>query len=306
MQPSLNLRVRAPAKVNLCLYVGAKPRPDGLHEICSLFQSVSLADELFVGAGRGTGDLVDCPAVAGYNLVAAAIAGYRSAASWPDFPLAVRVEKRIPVAAGLGGGSADAAALLRALNASAPRPLAVGELRDLAMGIGADVPSQLEPGLHLVRGAGEVVKQLTVAGPFGILLMPGSEGLSTGEVYAAADRIGSGTLDLEAVCAKLTAAVTDRITVDSLARHVHNDLETAAIDLMPSIQNALDAVRALDPLACAVTGSGPTVFAIFRTVADAETALAASPIAGAVSAAPVDAEAGTPRPSTTETAGGGS
>lgn len=305
MQPSLNLRVRAPAKVNLCLHVGTEPRPDGLHEICSLFQSVSLADELFVAAGTGTGDLVDCPAVAGSNLVATAIAGYRSAASWPDFPLAVRVEKRIPIAAGLGGGSADAAALLRALNASAPQPLAGGELRELAMGIGADVPSQLEPGLHLVRGAGEVVQRLA-AGTFGMLLVPGSEGLSTGEVYAAADRIGGGTLDLEAVCAKLTAAVTGKITVDSLARHVHNDLETAAIDLMPTIQSALDAVRALDPLACAVTGSGPTVFAIFRTVADAEMALAASPIAGAVSAAPVDAKAGTPRPSTSETAGGGS
>ena len=130
------------AKLNLVLQVG-RPRADGLHPVCSLFASIDLADELWVEAG-GTEDRVECPGVAGPNLAAAAIAAYR--ARVPELPaLHVRIDKRIPVAAGLAGGSADAAAVLRAADRIAGAPLGAAQLRELAAGLGSDVPSQVEP-----------------------------------------------------------------------------------------------------------------------------------------------------------------
>ena len=130
------------AKLNLALQVG-RPRADGLHPVCSLFASIDLADELWVEAG-GTEDRVECPGVAGPNLAAAAIAAYR--ARVPELPaLHVRIDKRIPVAAGLAGGSADAAAVLRAADRIAGAQLGAAQLRELAAGLGSDVPSQVEP-----------------------------------------------------------------------------------------------------------------------------------------------------------------
>src|SRR4249919_632992 len=138
------MQTHAPAKLNLCLYLGAQ-RDDGLHELCSLFEPLALADRIEVSEAER--DEVVCPGVEGENLAARALAALREA-GWDGPPLRVEIEKRTPVAAGLGGGSADAAAVLR---------LAAGEvpgLEEIAVGLGADVPSQLTPALALVPGAG--------------------------------------------------------------------------------------------------------------------------------------------------------
>ena len=129
--------LHAPAKLNLCLYLGPR-RDDGLHELCSLFEPLALADLIAVSPAER--DEVLCPGVEGENLAARALAGLRSR-GWGHPPLRIEIEKRVPVAAGLGGGSGDAAAILR---------LAVGEVGDLpglAAELGADVPSQLQPAL---------------------------------------------------------------------------------------------------------------------------------------------------------------
>ena len=102
---------RAPAKVNLILHVGRR-RGDGLHELCSLFAPLELADELSFAPADGSRDEVLCPGVEGMNLVNRALEAFRTRASLPA--LRVEIEKRVPVAGGLGGGSADAAAALRA------------------------------------------------------------------------------------------------------------------------------------------------------------------------------------------------
>ena len=150
------IRERAPAKLNLVLQVG-RPRPDGLHEICSIFASLELSDELTLLASDTDGDEVVCPGVDGPNLVEAALRLFRERVD-PQLPtLRVTIHKRIPVAAGLGGGSADAAAALRAANELAARPLDLAGLRALAGELGADVPSQVEPTHALVSGAGERV-----------------------------------------------------------------------------------------------------------------------------------------------------
>jgi len=111
------LTLRAPAKLNLCLYLG-RTRDDGLHELCSLFCPLTLSDRIVVSESEA--DEVVCPDVEGPNLAEAALAGLR-ARGWSRPPVRIEIEKRIPVAAGLGGGSADAAAVLRQIGRASCR-----------------------------------------------------------------------------------------------------------------------------------------------------------------------------------------
>ena len=172
--------IHAPAKLNLCLYLGPR-RADGLHELCSLFEPLALADLIQVeeaesrrGPLRGAGRRRE-PRRAG-----AGRAPRQRAGSGP--PLRIEIEKRIPIAAGLGGGSADAAAVLRLAAGE------VGELEELAAELGADVPSQLVPALSLVRGAGELVERLPDPAPHAVVLLPGRRRPQHRRVFAEADR----------------------------------------------------------------------------------------------------------------------
>jgi 4-diphosphocytidyl-2-C-methyl-D-erythritol kinase len=258
--------LHAPAKLNLCLYLGRR-RGDGLHELCSLFEPLALADPIEVAEGEG--DEVVCPGVEGENLAARALAGLR-ARGWDHPPLRVRIEKRIPVAAGLGGGSADAAAILR---------LATGEVDDLpalAAEIGADVPSQLVPSLALVEGAGERVERLPDPVPHAVVLLPGG-GLSTAEVFAEADRLGLGrdAGELGALATRLRAAAGAGASPLSYPDLLANDLEPAARSLRPvDIGDALDALREAGAPLALLTGSGPTAFGLFADLAAARAAAA--------------------------------
>src|SRR5688500_4473122 len=174
--------LRAPAKLNLCLYLGGA-RADGLHELRSLFSPLALSDRIVVTTSDSEKDEVVCKGVDPPNLAELALAALRER-GWKSPPLRVEIDKRIPVAAGLGGGSADAAAVLR---------LAEGEvagLEELARELGADVPSQLRPCYALVGGAGERLEELRPHAPFGVVLIPFERGLRAGEVYTEADRLG--------------------------------------------------------------------------------------------------------------------
>ncbi|CAA9473688.1 MAG: 4-diphosphocytidyl-2-C-methyl-D-erythritol kinase [uncultured Solirubrobacteraceae bacterium] len=116
-------RGRAPGKVNECLFVG-RPREDGLHPLVSVIQPLSLADEVVLGPATAPvgDDEVVCPGVEGPNLAARALAAYRAASGWRGPAQRLVIDKRVPVAAGMGGGSADAAAALRLLAMVAGRP----------------------------------------------------------------------------------------------------------------------------------------------------------------------------------------
>ena len=169
------------------------------------------------------------------------------------------IEKRIPVAAGLGGGSADAAAVLRAANSLAGEPLDADGLRALGAGIGADVPSQVEPRHALVTGAGEGVEPIELP-PMTLLLVPDASGLSTGEVYARADELGTTRSELDADHVRELAGRP----LDELAAALENDLEGAAVSLRPELTARMDELREAGALTARVTGSGPTVFGVFR------------------------------------------
>ena len=258
------------AKLNLVLHVGP-PQPNGLHAICSIFASLELADDVHVQPGDGPDDRVECEGVEGPNLAAAALAAFR--AEVPSLPpLDVRIHKRIPIAAGLGGGSADAAAALRAANRIAGEPLDAAELRAIAATLGSDVPSQVEPGHALVAGTGGAVEPIPLP-PLAAVLVPQAEGLATADVYAQLDRMEGwrAQLDVEAV----------RETLDSdpssweLA--FDNDLQPAALALRPELVSVIDRLRAAGALVARVSGSGPTCFGLFADRNAAEATAEAMP-----------------------------
>jgi 4-diphosphocytidyl-2-C-methyl-D-erythritol kinase len=257
------LRARAPGKVNLCLFLGPL-RPDGRHDLVSVVQSVSLADEVEMRAAPdgALGDEVVCAGVDGPNLALAALVAFRDATGWDGPPHRIVIEKRVPVAAGMGGGSADAAAVLR-LAAHASGLGSPDLLHDLAADLGSDVPAALEPGRALVTGAGERVARLPApAAGLGVLVLPAAGELSTADVFAEADRLGlpRSSQDLE----ERLALVSDHLRIGELSTGLMvNDLEPAARSLHPGVGDALDEARAAGAEHVLVSGSGPTVCGLF-------------------------------------------
>jgi 4-diphosphocytidyl-2-C-methyl-D-erythritol kinase len=265
------MRIEAPAKLNLCLFLGPR-RADGLHALCSLFEPLVLADAIDVSAADR--DEVVCAGVEGENLAARALAELRRQ-GWDAPPLRIEIEKRIPVAAGLGGGSADAAAVLRLARDPARR--GAGRLADLAgiaAELGADVPSQLDPAFSLVGGAGENVQRLPAPASHAALLLPGGGGLSTAAVFAESDRLGLGRSgeELDSLAARLREAAAAGGSPLEYAELLANDLEPAARSLRPAIGAALDALREAGAPLALLTGSGPTAFGLFPTLAEARSA----------------------------------
>jgi len=264
------MRIQAPAKLNLCLYLGPT-RDDGLHELCSLFEPLALADTIEVSESNS--DEVLCAGVEGENLAARALVALREA-GWQSPPLRLEIEKRIPVAAGLGGGSADAAAVLRLARHSGRAGDEAPDLERIAAGLGADVPSQLSPALALVQGAGERVARLPAPASHASLLLPGGGGLSTAAVFAEADRLGlgRGEAELGGLASRLRRAAADGASPLEYRDLLANDLEPAALSLRPDIGGALDALRHAGAPLAFMSGSGPTAVGLFPTLAEAKSA----------------------------------
>lgn len=253
---ALTLRANAPGKVNLSLFLGPVRSQDGRHRLLTLYESVSLADELTLETLPDGRDEVLCPGVGGRNLVADALEGLR-ARGWSAPPVRVTIDKRVPVAAGMGGGSADAAAALRlalALGGVDPDWLA-----PLAVSLGADVPAQLEPGLALGTGAGELVEPLGPLAEHALAIVPiEGPGLSTAAVYREADRLRLARSEPELAEreAVLRAALAPGVRLPG--ELLVNDLEPAAEALCPNVRAALAALRSAGVDDALVCGSGPT------------------------------------------------
>jgi 4-diphosphocytidyl-2-C-methyl-D-erythritol kinase len=245
------------AKVNLCLFLGPA-REDGRHELVTLFDSVRLTDELLVGPSPSGADEVVCEGVSGPNLVGEALRRLRDA-GWAPPPVRVEIWKRIPVAAGMGGGSADAAAMLRC----APRlaPVDADAVAQIAARLGADVPSQLVPGPSLGTGAGDVTEPVGRLDSYGVLVLPQPFALSTAEVYREADRLGLGrpAEELETLRGRVLEALPGTLP-EALAV---NDLEMASLSLRPGLGEVLHAALEAGADRAMVCGSGPTVIGIF-------------------------------------------
>jgi 4-diphosphocytidyl-2-C-methyl-D-erythritol kinase len=268
---ALPARALAPAKVNLGLFLGPTRAQDGRHELVTVMQSISLADELTLErapAGVEQDEII-CPGVPGApaeNLAGLALKAFRAATGWDAPPLRLSILKRIPVAAGLGGGSADAAAALRLTRYAS----GLGDdqlLRELGAGLGADVPAQTVPGRWLATGAGEVLEGLPDPNPesFGLLVLPAAHGLSTAEVYREADRLELGRPG-ETLAERFEAlrrALELSAPVPARSQLLENDLQRAAISLRPEIALALEEGREAGADIALLSGSGPTVVGLF-------------------------------------------
>jgi 4-diphosphocytidyl-2-C-methyl-D-erythritol kinase len=262
----MRLETRAPGKINVCLFLGPT-RGDGRHELVSIMQSVTLADRLRLEDGDGA-DAVDCPGVDGVNLVATAIAAFRETTGWRGDPVRVSIDKRIPVAAGMAGGSADAGAALRLL-ARASGIEDRDALHAIAAGLGADVPAQVRPGRVLATGAGEQIERVPGVARYGVLVVPADGPLLTANVFREADRLG-----LPRSAKKLAAAldaVRDGLP-DLPDELCVNELEPAALSLRPELGETLARVRAAGADVAMVSGSGPTVLGLFHDVKAAKAA----------------------------------
>jgi 4-diphosphocytidyl-2-C-methyl-D-erythritol kinase len=259
------IREQAPAKINLVLRVGPK-QANGLHEVCSLFASLDLADE--VELEPAAEDSVECEGVDGPNLATAAVERLRQyAPSLP--PLRVRITKRIPIAGGLAGGSADAAAVMRAANSFHEVPFDDDHLREIAAPLGSDVPSQIVPAHSVVTGTGERVESVALP-PMPVVLVPADVGLATGDVFRKAADMGiprQGPLE----STDLHSLANEPLPV--IASRLENDLQPATLRLRPELAATIESLRAAGALGAQVSGSGPTVFGLFP---DADAAAAAA------------------------------
>ena len=257
------LAVRAAAKVNLHLEV-LGTRRDGFHELRTLLQSIDLADELSAErAADGELELTVRPCTAAPrgddNLVAAAARALWQATGRRD---GARLElvKRIPTGAGLGGGSADAAAALVLLDRLWRLELGPDSLLELAAGIGSDVPFFLLGGLVLGVGRGAEVYPLPDLPPCGVVLVTPHVQVSTAEVYRRLDADGDWRAVDPTVYA-YAAGVTGEVPWSRL----RNDLEPVVAEGWPEVDEALARLRDLgESVRCAVTGSGSAVFALFE------------------------------------------
>jgi 4-diphosphocytidyl-2-C-methyl-D-erythritol kinase len=265
--------VRAPAKINLQLAVGPL-RDDGYHDLVTVFQAVSLYDEVTAAIVDGPGE--DVVGVSGEgadsvpagpdNLAlraATALAQVAGLSPDPGRHLEITIRKRIPVAAGLAGGSADAAAALVACNELWQAGLSIEQLSGIAAGVGSDVAFALLGGTAVGQGRGEQLSPALASGEYHWVLAVADGQLSTPAVYQALDRLRASASVPDAATgpdaldnALMTALRSGEPTAVGPA--LSNDLQAAALSLFPALRKTLNAGQELGALGAIVAGSGPT------------------------------------------------
>ncbi|HEY1618967.1 MAG TPA: 4-(cytidine 5'-diphospho)-2-C-methyl-D-erythritol kinase [Streptosporangiaceae bacterium] len=270
--------VRVPAKVNLQLAVGPV-RPDGYHGVVTVYQAVSLYDEVSVALAERSRIVVSGEDEAAVptgptNLASKAVTALARATGQrrqDRHPVLIEIRKRIPMAAGLAGGSADAAATLAACNELWKTGLTQQELCEVGAGLGSDVPFALMGGTAVGRGRGEQLTVALVSGGYHWVLAFAVSGLSTPEVYATCDRLRAARGDAVAepeLSGPLMSALRsgDAAAVGPL---LSNDLQAAAVSLRPELRRALTAGRDLGAVGAMVSGSGPTCMFLAGSAAQA-------------------------------------
>jgi len=249
------------AKINLGLYIHEK-REDGFHSIESIFQTISLKDTLYFKL-EGNVIEIDCdnPDLPSgpSNLI------YKAASMFKDkqckeFGVKIKVEKKIPIGAGLGGGSSNATATLLTLNRLLKYPKDTEELMECAENLGSDVPFFLKGGTALVSGRGEKVDWVNDIPPFELLLGVPSFSISTKDAYNWWDNEGKQALtnqDLSLILQKMQEG----------KREIFGELENSFCKLIlekyPQVKNAMEKLRRMNPINVILSGSGPAIFAIF-------------------------------------------
>ena len=287
--PPSHVRVRVPCKVNLFLAVRGV-RDDGYHEVVTVLQTVSIHDTLEAqlersgasahpaarrfmelafthdGAGGVPVDDGNLAVQAARRLMAEVGMGASDRDGHSGLPITrLHLEKRIPVAAGMAGGSADAAASLVALNRLWEAELDQTALRELAGELGSDVPFCVSGGTALATGTGTATAQVLTRGVYYWVVGISGQPLSTPEVYRAYDRIAEPSdVQPDAVLQALRTG-----DAEALGAALHNDLEPAAFELRPELADGCAALLEAGALGAMVSGSGPTVVGLAGSAQDA-------------------------------------
>lgn len=301
--PPESVTVTVPAKVNLHLGVGPL-RSDGYHDLVTVFQAVSLTDEVTVRRSDSGGPLQIRVAPAGpglkvaqvptdeSNLAAQAAAAVlaqsgvgESGATTEGSGLRIEIRKGIPVAGGMAGGSADAAAALVATDALLGASLPREELEALAAGLGSDVNFALHGGTAIGTGRGEQITPVLARGTYHWAFTMMADGLSAGDVYRRTDEMrGAGPVPEPALPEALLAALVSG-DPEAVGRHLHNDLQPAAVAMLPTLDLLLELGTDYGALGAIVSGSGPTCAFLARDAEhalDLAVSLSASGLCGAV------------------------
>lgn len=276
------MSVRVPAKINLVLSVGPL-RPDGFHDVATLFHAVSLYDEVTASPAADLRVTLGGPYTAGVTTDASNLAARAAAAlarrAGREPAVHLHLDKQIPVAGGLAGGSADAAGALLACDRLWGRGLAHSDLAEIAASLGSDIPFALLGGTAVGTGRGERLRPVAVARELHWVVAVAAGGLSTPVVFGRLDEIrAAAPAASPAAPIAIVEPVVPEVLLDALrdgdvtaiGAHLHNDLQAPATDLRPELATTLAAARRLGALGTLVSGSGPTCVALARDVAHAD------------------------------------
>lgn len=292
--PIKSVTVRVPAKVNLQLSVGPR-ESDGYHQLVTVFQAISIFDEVTVKIGeQGTGinlsvsgDQIHGVPTDSTNLVVNAIELIAEKFEL-DIDVSVDIKKSIPVAGGMAGGSADAAAAIVAIDELYSLEMTREEMHSIAAQLGSDVPFLLSGGTAIGQGRGDQLTAALSRGTYHWVLALSSVGLSTPAVYSECDRLRQG-LDIS-VPQISDALMQALLTADpaNVGKLLANDLQPAACSLRPALRLILDVGQEYGALGAIVSGSGPTVAFLVSDEEhglDLAVALSASGVVGSVTRA---------------------
>lgn len=263
-----SFEIQAPAKINLFLQV-MKRREDGYHELRTLMACIGLCDTLTLQAGRGH-DRLTCSdsrlPMDASNLVNKALSCFNDALTRETqiIPkkIFIHLEKRIPMGAGLGGGSSNAAAVLNCLNRYYDHPFGQGQLKRMALTLGADVPFFVDGMPALATGVGEVLSPYSQLSPWGVVVIYPGFGISTAEVFK---NLNLGLTK----CEKQLRYSPFKHWKFKIGLHLCNDLETVAAKQFPVIEEIKKDLLKQGAMGSLMTGSGSAVFGLF---ADLQTA----------------------------------
>ncbi|WP_411285227.1 4-(cytidine 5'-diphospho)-2-C-methyl-D-erythritol kinase [Lapillicoccus sp.] len=257
-----SVTVRVPAKVNLELRVGPR-RADGFHALSTIYMAVGLFDEVTVAPSAEwevtiSGPYAEQVPTDATNLAVVAARTLAEEVGVHE-PVSLRIHKEIPVAGGMAGGSADAAAALVACDHLWSSGMAREELVQLAAGLGSDVPFALSGGIAMGSGRGEALAPVLARGTFHWVFAVSQTGLSTPAVYAECDRLRSNApIAAPEPSSQMMTALRSG-DAEAVGRALSNDLQDAAVSLQPGLRDVLDAGLEFGALGGIVSGSGPTV-----------------------------------------------
>ncbi|MEE6295750.1 4-(cytidine 5'-diphospho)-2-C-methyl-D-erythritol kinase [Georgenia wangjunii] len=259
-----SVHVRAPGKINLALRVGAR-EASGYHPLATVFQAVSLFEDVIASPADGVTVTVEGRGAdrvpTGLSNLAVRAADLLREVTATGAGAALRIVKQVPVAGGMAGGSADAAAALLACDQLWGTGLARAELVELAAELGADVPFALTGLTAVGTGHGDRVSSAMARGTYHWVLALQDEGLSTPQVFGAFDELTEDPVVQPELDGGLMAALLAG-DAHELARHLVNDLQEPAVELMPVLGDVLAAADRAGALGAVVSGSGPTVAAL--------------------------------------------